>query len=141
MFIFIYLKHLKTKLILYRVTFDLIRNKNEIMQLKLYVIFWLEHAHFVPPRSFTQVSQSMQHSQHQSTTNRPQFSHTTRSLLTHGEVTPCQIKNHVQRKFATPILYAIDIFKNHDFFSLHTYPLIISFVYFFEIFSHLHFFQ
>jgi hypothetical protein len=24
----------------------------------------------------------------------------------HGEVTPCQIKNHVQRKFATPILYA-----------------------------------
>jgi hypothetical protein len=38
----------------------------------------------------------------------------------HGEVTPCQIKNHVQRKFATPILYAIDIFKNYDFFSLHT---------------------
>jgi hypothetical protein len=38
----------------------------------------------------------------------------------HGEVTPCQIKNHVQRKFATPILYAIDILKNYDFFSLHT---------------------
>jgi hypothetical protein len=37
-----------------------------------------------------------------------------------GEVTPCQIKNHVQRKFVTPILYAIDIFKNYDFFSLHT---------------------
>jgi hypothetical protein len=37
-----------------------------------------------------------------------------------GEVTPCQIKNHVQRKFATPILYAIDIFKNYDFFSLNT---------------------
>jgi hypothetical protein len=37
-----------------------------------------------------------------------------------GEVTPCQIKNHVQRKFATPILYAIDIFKIYDFFSLHT---------------------
>jgi hypothetical protein len=36
--------------------------------------------------------------------------------LDHGEVTPCQIKNHVQRKFATPILYAIDIFKNYDFF-------------------------
>jgi hypothetical protein len=34
----------------------------------------------------------------------------------HGEVTPCQIKNHVQRKFATPILYAIDIFKIYDFF-------------------------
>ena len=29
---------------------------------------------------------------------------------THGEVTPCQIKTHVQRKFAIPILYAIDIF-------------------------------
>jgi len=27
-----------------------------------------------------------------------------------GEGTPCQIENHVQRKFATPILYAIDIF-------------------------------
>ena len=38
----------------------------------------------------------------------------------HGEVTPCQIKNHVQRKFATPILYAIDIFKSYDFFSLYT---------------------
>jgi hypothetical protein len=33
-----------------------------------------------------------------------------------GEGTPCQIENHVQRKFATPILYAIDIFKNYDFF-------------------------
>jgi hypothetical protein len=37
-------------------------------------------------------------------------------MSTPGEVTPCQIKNHVQRKFATPILYAIDIFKNYDFF-------------------------
>jgi len=37
--------------------------------------------------------------------------------LEHGKVTPCQIKNHVQRKFATPILYAIDIFLNYDFFS------------------------
>ena len=42
------------------------------------------------------------------------------TLENHGEVTPCQIKNHVQRKFATPILYAIDIFKNYDFFSLYT---------------------
>jgi hypothetical protein len=36
------------------------------------------------------------------------------------EGTPCQIKNHVQWKFATPILYAIYIFLNYDFFSLHT---------------------
>jgi hypothetical protein len=33
-----------------------------------------------------------------------------------GEVTPCQIKNHVQRKFATPISNAIDIFLNYDIF-------------------------
>ena len=38
----------------------------------------------------------------------------------HGEVTPCHIKNNVQRKFATPILYAIDISKNYDFFSIYT---------------------
>ena len=37
----------------------------------------------------------------------------------HGDVTTCQIKNHVQRKFATPILYAIDIFKNYDFFTIY----------------------
>ena len=47
------------------------------------------------------------------------MSHVHVSLIP-GEVTPCQIKNHVQRKFATPILYAIDIFTNYDFFSLHT---------------------
>ena len=41
---------------------------------------------------------------------------------------------HVQAKFTTPILYAIDNFKKYDFFAF-----IISFVYLFEIFSHLHF--
>ena len=36
-----------------------------------------------------------------------------------GVVTPCQIKNHMQWKFATPILYAIDIIKIYDFFSIY----------------------
>ena len=45
----------------------------------------------------------------------------------------------MRTKFATPILYAIDKFKNYDNFSIYTYPLIIPFVYFFETFSHLHF--
>ena len=47
----------------------------------------------------------------------------------------------MQRKFATPILYAIDIFKNYDFFLyIHNHgPLIVYFVYFFENFNHLHF--
>jgi hypothetical protein len=44
-----------------------------------------------------------------------------------GEGTPCQIKNHVQRKFATPILYAIDIF---NFFSS-TYIIIDNIFYIF----------
>ena len=57
-----------------------------------------------------------------------------------GRSLHCQVENHVQTKFATPILYAIDNFKNYDFFSIYTQPLIVSFVYFFEIFSHLHFF-
>jgi hypothetical protein len=58
-----------------------------------------------------------------------------------GEVTPCQIKNHVQRNFATPILYAIDIFKNYKFF-FSTYITIDNiFLYIFlKFFSHLHFF-
>ena len=33
-----------------------------------------------------------------------------------GRAPHCQVENHVQRKFATPILYAIDIFKFYDFF-------------------------
>jgi hypothetical protein len=32
----------------------------------------------------------------------------------------CQVENHVRTKFATPILYAIDIFLNYDIFSLCT---------------------
>ena len=38
----------------------------------------------------------------------------------HGEITPCQVEHHVRTKFATPILYAIDNFKNYDFFSTYT---------------------
>ena len=32
----------------------------------------------------------------------------------------CQVENHVRIKFATPILYAIDNFKNYDIFSIYT---------------------
>ena len=38
----------------------------------------------------------------------------------HGEITPCQVEHHVRTKLATPILYAIDNFKNYDFFSTYT---------------------
>ena len=58
----------------------------------------------------------------------------------HGEVTPCQIKNYVQRKFATPILYAIDFFLNYEFFFFIYITIDNIFCIFFEIFSHLHFF-
>ena len=40
--------------------------------------------------------------------------------ITPGRALHCQTKNHVQRKFATPILYAIDNSKNYDFFSIYT---------------------
>jgi hypothetical protein len=57
-----------------------------------------------------------------------------------GGFTLCQVEHHVQTKFARyPILHAIDIFKNYDIFPTYTYPLILSFVYIFEISSHLHF--
>ena len=46
----------------------------------------------------------------------PIINHNPSLYIYPGEVTPCQIKNHVQRKFATPILYAIDIFLNYDIF-------------------------
>ena len=52
-----------------------------------------------------------------------------------------QVEHHVRDKFATPILYGIDNFKFYDIFSTYTYPLITSFVYFFEIFSHIHFLE
>jgi hypothetical protein len=57
-----------------------------------------------------------------------------------GRSLHCQVENHVRTKFATPILYAIDNSKNYDIFSMYTWPLIVSFVYFFEIFGHPHFF-
>ena len=60
--------------------------------------------------------------------------------MTTGRSLHCQVEHHVRTKFATPILYAIDNFKNYEIFSTYTKPLIISFVYFFEIFGHLHFF-
>jgi hypothetical protein len=47
---------------------------------------------------------------------------------------------HVRPKFATPILHVINNFKNYEFFSTYTESLIVSFEYFFEIFSHLHIF-
>jgi hypothetical protein len=34
-----------------------------------------------------------------------------------GRSLHCQAVNHVQTKFATPILYAIDHFKNYDSYS------------------------
>ena len=43
-----------------------------------------------------------------------------------GRSLHCQVENHVRTKFATPILYAMDIFKNYDIFSTYTYILIIS---------------
>ena len=55
-----------------------------------------------------------------------------------GRSLHCQVENHMRTKFATPILYAIDNFKNYDIFSTYTKPLIISFVYFLEFFGHLH---
>ena len=42
-----------------------------------------------------------------------------------GRSLHCQVKNHMQTKVATPILYAIDNFKNYDKFSIYTYLLII----------------
>ena len=54
-----------------------------------------------------------------------------------GGCTPYNYISHMRSKFATPILYAIDNFLNHHIFS--TYTLIISFLYFFESFNHLHF--
>ena len=37
-----------------------------------------------------------------------------------GGFTPCQVEHHVQTKFATPILHAIDSFKDYDIFSTYT---------------------
>ena len=45
-----------------------------------------------------------------------------------------QVEYHVRDKFATPILYGIDNFKNNDIYSTCTQPLIISFIYFFSKF-------
>ena len=42
-----------------------------------------------------------------------------------GRSLHCQVENHMQTKVATPILYAIDNFKNYDKFSIYTYLLII----------------
>ena len=53
----------------------------------------------------------------------PRFPRTT------GRSLHYQVENHVRTKFATPILYAIDNFKNYYIFPTYTQPLIISFVY------------
>ena len=66
--------------------------------------------------------------------------HNAISIYSTGRSLHCQVENHVQTKFATPILYAINNFKNYHNFSTYTKPLIISFVYFLEIFGHLHYF-
>ena len=58
-----------------------------------------------------------------------------------GRLLHCQVEHHVRDNFATPILYDIDNFEFYDIFSTYTYPLITSFVYFFEIFSHIHFLE
>ena len=42
-----------------------------------------------------------------------------------GRSLHCQVENHMRTKFATPILYAIDNFKNYDIFPTYTKPLII----------------
>ena len=47
----------------------------------------------------------------------------------------------MQTKFATPILHVINNFRIYDIFSTYTKPLIVSFVYFLEISSHLHLFN
>ena len=48
-----------------------------------------------------------------------------------GEGTPLSSSNHVQRKFVTPILYAIDNFKNYDiFFYIHISIDDIFFIFF-----------
>ena len=36
-----------------------------------------------------------------------------------GRSLHCQVENHVRTKFATPILYAIDNFKNYDIFYIY----------------------
>ena len=56
-----------------------------------------------------------------------------------GRSLHCQVEHHVRIKFATPILHAIENFKIYDIVSTYTQSLIVSFVYSFEIFSHLHF--
>ena len=42
-----------------------------------------------------------------------------------GRSLHCQVENHVRTKFATPILYAMDNFRNYDIFSTYTHILII----------------
>ena len=37
-----------------------------------------------------------------------------------GRSLHCQVENHVRTKFATPIFYAIDNYKNYDIFSTYT---------------------
>ena len=57
----------------------------------------------------------------------------------YGELTPCTLGNYVRAKFATPILYVINNFKNYNIFTIDINPLIIHILCFSKKFSHHHF--
>ena len=56
-----------------------------------------------------------------------------------GRSLHCQVEHYVRTKFATPILHAIDSFRIYDIFFYIYITIDGIFLFFFEIFSHIHF--
>ena len=69
-----------------------------------------------PPFEITQFSLRASNSHY----DRFKITHRLRPTQNTGRSLHCQVENHVQTKFATPILYAIDKILNYDIFSTYT---------------------